>query len=266
MLTAFLLAALQAPPPLVSSPQQSRPVVVSSPNWNDYRNYPALAAERDEEGAVGFSLAVNEKGQAGECRIVASSGSESLDAGTCTLAARMRFKPPLDANGKPIASVYENLVVWLLADPRPIGATWLDADLRFDGKTLTACTTRGEGPYVLLWRFLACSYAKGLILKPQFASGMPDSLRLSLRVTFRATSDLPPWPGGSVIARDETRFSINGEGNAANCTPERDGDTFSNDFRSQNRCGHFLTALYVEPPKLKETPPNGHYELRLIKP
>ena len=268
MLLALFIATLQspstAPSRRVSDAEQ--PEVVSSPNWIDYRNYPAKALQREEEGTVEYQLSIDESGRPRTCEIAASSGSESLDSGTCAMAMKMRFKPPVGQEGRRFQSNYSARVIWLLDTQRPIGATWLDADLRFDNGEVADCVTRGNGPYFEIWRVHACSFAKGLSDKPLFGSRMPANFRLSMRVQFRKTTQNAPWPPGAVVARDSTRFSINNKGDPTRCTPEEDGEIFSNSPQSRNPCGRFLASLWLETPPLKETPPEGYFELRLIAP
>ena len=86
-----------------------------------YSDYPAAARRAGVTGAVWAALAVDRDGKPTDCQIIESSGSESLDDGTCAIALkRARFTPALDEFGKPKASVYVlPRVNWLTADANP---------------------------------------------------------------------------------------------------------------------------------------------------
>ena len=67
--------------------------------------YPKEALDKGIYGKVIALLNITPEGTVENCRIVSSAG-RLLNEGTCTAARRIRFKPPLDAQGKPLASTY----------------------------------------------------------------------------------------------------------------------------------------------------------------
>jgi protein TonB len=57
-----------------------------------------------DRGSVGVSIRVTPDGRATNCRIVRSSGSPVADSLMCQLTEEyVRFRPALDAQGRPIA-------------------------------------------------------------------------------------------------------------------------------------------------------------------
>lgn len=75
--------------------------------------YPAEALREGVYGRVVALLNISTQGIVENCRIVSTAGT-SLNEGTCKAARRARFKPPLDAGGKPIATTYLLPVRWVL--------------------------------------------------------------------------------------------------------------------------------------------------------
>jgi periplasmic protein TonB len=90
-----LLAAATGAPAAPAPPAAARPHRPPPANLADYLSsddYPAGAADRREQGTVGFVVVVGENGRVEQCDIIQSSGSAALDAGTCTIARRrLRF-------------------------------------------------------------------------------------------------------------------------------------------------------------------------------
>lgn len=73
--------------------------------------YPKEAVATGVSGAVLVLLKTAEDGSVAECRVLESENA-LLDAGTCRAARRGRLKPPLDAEGRPIASYTITLIRW----------------------------------------------------------------------------------------------------------------------------------------------------------
>lgn len=68
------------------------------------REYRQLAATGLESGRVGVTIKVSTDGSVSNCRIARSSGRADADALMCQLTVRyIRFRPALDASGKPVA-------------------------------------------------------------------------------------------------------------------------------------------------------------------
>lgn len=96
-------------------PSRSRPARPrSNPGlWVNTNDYPSRSLQQEQEGIVGFRLTVGLHGRVEACDITASSGSDLLDAATCSnITRRARFEPALDANGNPTIGRYSNRVTW----------------------------------------------------------------------------------------------------------------------------------------------------------
>ncbi|MFC3712116.1 energy transducer TonB [Sphingoaurantiacus capsulatus] len=82
------------------------------------RDYPRAASKARAGGAVVTNFEVGTDGRVSNCRVVQSSGRSDLDATTCALIEkRFRYKPALDANGRPVRSVEGWRQTWWL-EPR----------------------------------------------------------------------------------------------------------------------------------------------------
>lgn len=78
----------------------------------DYRR---LAAGLLPEGRAMVSLRVEPNGVASNCRVVRSSGNRAVDSGLCPLITeRLRFRPALDDNGRPIPFGLNYVATWSL--------------------------------------------------------------------------------------------------------------------------------------------------------
>lgn len=78
----------------------------------DYRQ---LTAGRLVQGAAMLALQVQPDGLASNCRVVRSSGDSSVDAGLCPLiVARLRFRPALNDQGRPIPYQLHYVATWRL--------------------------------------------------------------------------------------------------------------------------------------------------------
>lgn len=99
--------------------------------WVRSDDYPKAELNRGINGATGFRLLVSKDGSVDDCEVIASSGSDALDATACALLkVRARFIPAHDATGHRIAFVYSSKVVWQI----PGGVARL---MPSDTKTLT---------------------------------------------------------------------------------------------------------------------------------
>lgn len=78
------------------------------------RDYRRIAAGRLPSGSASMSFVVTSAGRVTDCRIVASSGDQAVDATLCPLAEqRLRFRPAMDAQRRPIAyKVGRYVVTW----------------------------------------------------------------------------------------------------------------------------------------------------------
>lgn len=81
--------------------------------WVTGKDYPHGPWRDDIMGSVSFRLIVNPQGRVQDCQIIKSSESAALDETTCTLLKRRgRFKPALDAEGRPTTGEYSDQVDW----------------------------------------------------------------------------------------------------------------------------------------------------------
>lgn len=82
------------------------------------RDYPREALSRREHGRVAFELAIAPEGQVAGCRVLASSGSATLDEATCRIMReRAHFVPARDAEGRPMADIVHDSIRWELVRP-----------------------------------------------------------------------------------------------------------------------------------------------------
>jgi hypothetical protein len=83
--------------------------------WANNGDYPQQAFEENASGIVGFVLLIDETGKPRDCMVEDTSGIASLDAMACiTLRNRAKFKPALDASGKPVRSSWTSRFRWVM--------------------------------------------------------------------------------------------------------------------------------------------------------
>jgi TonB family protein len=124
-LLASTPAFAQAPSPQAATAAQNDAM------WNVFlKLYPARALKAHEEGAVGFLVTLNNKGDVTNCQVTHSSGHPLLDEETCRLVTlNAVFKP--DPNLSPSQTrTHEGLITWKLPDsttslqsPQEVAAT-----------------------------------------------------------------------------------------------------------------------------------------------
>lgn len=84
-------------------------------DWLKNSDFPTVALRGGDRGAVFFALTVSPAGKVEHCEIMDSSGSNLLDARTCSLLkARGRFRPARDDEGKPVTGVFRSLANWVM--------------------------------------------------------------------------------------------------------------------------------------------------------
>jgi len=107
-----------------------RPVAtpVGNPGeWFSTDNYPPDAIRKGEEGRVVYFVNIDTSGTPTACYILTSSGSSSLDSGTCAVVmAKGHFKPAHDAAGKAVASTWSSAVRWEIPESSVIGPPVID--------------------------------------------------------------------------------------------------------------------------------------------
>jgi TonB family protein len=78
-----------------------------------YEDYPSQAVREEDTGTAAVLLLVDETGKVADCLLKKTSGNASLDAMTCiAFIKRARFKPALDAAGKPMKTTFYQSVSW----------------------------------------------------------------------------------------------------------------------------------------------------------
>lgn len=103
-----------APPPPRVQPKQATPK--GNPgNWATTNDYPTRALREEREGTTSFRVTVGPDGRVTSCEIIGSSGSDDLDAATCSnVTRRARFNPATDGDGNPTTGSYSNRVRWVI--------------------------------------------------------------------------------------------------------------------------------------------------------
>jgi protein TonB len=120
VLLALALQAAARPAPPAASPPAPRPPTGWPFSLLSDDDYPAAALRAEEEGRVGYRLAIGPDGRVSACTIVQSSGSAALDAATCRIMrARARFAPARDPAGNPVADSRAGRIAWVLPGEPP---------------------------------------------------------------------------------------------------------------------------------------------------
>jgi len=89
----------------------------SKASWVAADDYPDAALRAEEQGSVTVKLAIDSSGAVGDCDIVKSSGSRTLDGTTCrVIQRRARYRPALDSSGRPVVSFDQHTVRWTLPE------------------------------------------------------------------------------------------------------------------------------------------------------
>ncbi len=105
------------PPPaaaIPSAPIRPEPIVET----HTLPRYPPFSAQVGEAGTTKMSVAISQQGQASDCRITQSSGSERLDIAACAhVTDHWRWKPVTRDSTAPAPRVSVTMV-WNLSRPR----------------------------------------------------------------------------------------------------------------------------------------------------
>lgn len=78
-------------------------------------DYPLASRNAAEEGTVKVQVSVNRRGKFAGAKVLSSSGHPALDNATVGAFSKCVFKPAYK-NGKPVASNFEVVYIWKLAD------------------------------------------------------------------------------------------------------------------------------------------------------
>jgi TonB family protein len=92
---------------------------VSTPPLNQLfsgADYPGISIRSNEQGSVGLTFLVDEKGAIADCSIDDTSGIPALDTMSCyVISRRAHFSPALGVDGKPTRSAYSRRINWRIA-------------------------------------------------------------------------------------------------------------------------------------------------------
>jgi len=105
------------PPPPVQTKNLTRAVEPGGGRgtWVTSEDYPPGPLREGVTGTVGISVAIGIDGRVQGCEVTKSSGNAQLDDSTCRIyARRARFKPALDAEGKPATAHFSDRIRWEL--------------------------------------------------------------------------------------------------------------------------------------------------------
>lgn len=121
--TALLLAQ-----PAFAADESGQKAAQNALNWDIFlKLYPKRAIEAHEEGAVGFLVTLDNKGEVTRCQVTHSSGHPLLDEETCkiiTMNAQFNPDPSLSPSQ---TRTHEGMIAWkllasatVLAPPKPV--------------------------------------------------------------------------------------------------------------------------------------------------
>ena len=124
--TSIFLALLSAAPALTPAPDPQ--AAQNAINWDIFQKlYPRRAIEAREQGAVGFTVTLDNKGEVVGCKVTHSSGHPLLDEETCKLITMNAVFKPDPALGPSQTKSHEGMIAWklpqwatTLAPPTPI--------------------------------------------------------------------------------------------------------------------------------------------------
>ena len=102
------------PPPRVSQAARAKGNLVSLFSTDDY---PQSAIRNEEQGTTAVRLTIGTDGRVADCQITASSGSNALDAATCSvIKRRARYSPAKDQAGNAVTGSDSTRIRWELPD------------------------------------------------------------------------------------------------------------------------------------------------------
>jgi TonB family protein len=120
----FTACAILCAAPVVAQTSTQAGSQSASNNWDSFmKYYPPRALAAHEEGAVGFTVTLDSKGEVTGCQVTHTSGHPLLDAETCQLITlHAQFKPDAGLSSSQ-ARTSEGVIAWKL----PASATALAA-------------------------------------------------------------------------------------------------------------------------------------------
>lgn len=127
--SSFAAAVLIAQP-VFAADESSQKAAQNALNWQIFEKlYPKRALEAHEEGAVGFVVTLDNKGDVTRCQVTHTSGHPLLDQETCqivTMNAQFNPDPSLSPSQ---TKTHEGLIAWklpasatVLEPPKPVKA------------------------------------------------------------------------------------------------------------------------------------------------
>ncbi|HEV2080686.1 MAG TPA: energy transducer TonB [Allosphingosinicella sp.] len=173
----LIAAATQA---AAEAPRRAAPI--GNPGaWISHEDYPAQAAAMEAQGQVRVTLDIDPQGRPVGCRILAWSGNAALDSATCRLfISRGRFRPAVDAAGRPAPDTFTTAVTWNL--PRLEFAPFKPREvvnvLHFTASGFSHCTGSIDGVDIARSDRGGCGQGAFLI-------GFMEKEKRARRVTFQ---------------------------------------------------------------------------------
>ncbi len=88
------------------------PAICEQSTWDNVR-IPEQSPARGVSGTTAMAFEITAEGRVENCRVVGPSGNAELDAKACAITTEKgRYKPAVDAAGKPIRSPGQLKVTW----------------------------------------------------------------------------------------------------------------------------------------------------------
>jgi TonB family protein len=181
---SFLTLAFAAATPL---PASAKPAIPSLQGLFLGDDYPAVALDRNEQGAVGVMVTVSPAGSVADCIVETSSGSAALDVQTCRIVwLRAKFKPSKDGPW-----TLHQTIRWAIAG---------DSGAPSEAWSARVIITVADGKPPRCW-----SIGDGILEKapPPVTSCSADMLS--------AAKQLPTVPAHAVDFVQETAFAVGSE-------------------------------------------------------
>lgn len=126
--TLVAAAILVTQPAYAADQPADQKAALNKLNWEIFQKlYPKRALDAREEGAVGFVVTLDNKGEVTRCQVTHSSGHPLLDEETCQIVTmHAQFNPDPSLSPSQTKS-YEGLIAWklpasatVLAPPKPV--------------------------------------------------------------------------------------------------------------------------------------------------
>ena len=111
----IIAASLLGAAPALAQPASQQQAAQNAVNWDIFlKLYPRRALEAKEEGAVGFTVTLDNKGDVTNCRVTHSSGHPLLDQETCKLITLNAVFKPDPALGPSQSKTHDGVIAWKL--------------------------------------------------------------------------------------------------------------------------------------------------------